>query len=71
MTLHLELALVTKLKALGQPVLNVFSGDTYPSDRKPKVRAACLAVRDVLFKIENGKHVTIAMMFARVYGEAL
>lgn len=63
-----ELSLVTKLKSLGANVDQVFDGLTTPQQRAPKVWAALEPMRDVLFAVRNGKHITLEMQFADAYG---
>jgi len=71
MTLVLELALVTKLKALAEPVSNVFDGVTTREQRMERVRVAVKRRADVVYTVENGRIVTMAQAFTRAYGEDL
>jgi hypothetical protein len=63
-----ELAFGIKLKALGHPT-DAFTGLTTSEQRREMFRAALLPVDDVTFTIRNGKRITMAMEFARIYGE--
>lgn len=64
-----EISLAVKLKSLGVQC-DAFDGLTSPDQRREFFRAALEPVDDVTFAIRNGKRVTMAMEWARIYGEA-
>jgi hypothetical protein len=66
-----EMALVTKLIALGLPAKEVFSGITTQDERRDKVRVYCREVSEVIYRIENGRHILIKDAFRRAYEEEL
>jgi hypothetical protein len=70
-TLTEEMLLVRKLISLDLPCKTVFEGLTSRDERRDKVREAVKQVPDVTFTIDHGKVITMAMMFARAYGESL
>lgn len=63
-----EIAFAVKLKALGQPT-DAFAGLTTVEQRRDTFREALRPVDDVTFTVANGKRITMAMEFARIYGE--
>ena len=71
MSLSDEQSLVNKLVSLGLPAKGVFDGDTYRDQRMEKVRVYCREVPEVVYRIEQGKIITMAMAFRRAYEEEL
>jgi hypothetical protein len=71
MALSDEMALVKKLISLDQPCKTIFDGLTSRDERRDKVRAAIQKIPDVTYTIQSGKRITLAMAFARAYGETL
>lgn len=63
----LEMALVVKLRSLGQKV--GFDGLMTLDQRREIVRAALLDVDHVTFTVRNGKRITMGMQFAATFGE--
>lgn len=64
-----EMAFAVKLKALGIET-DAFDGLTTVDQRRDRFRAVLQSVDDVTFAILNGKRISMAMEFARIYGEA-
>lgn len=64
-----EMAFGVKLKSLGIQCA-AFDGLTTHEQRRDYFREALAPVDDVTFTMRNGKRITIAMEFARIYGEA-
>lgn len=64
-----ELSLATKLKSLGEP--SPFDGLTTIEQRRDRARMSIARLRDVTFTVRDGKTITLAQQFERVYGEAL
>lgn len=64
-----EMAFAVKLKALGIDT-DAFTGLTTVEQRRDTFRAALMPVDDVTFRLQNGRRITMAMEFARIYGIA-
>jgi hypothetical protein len=71
MSINAEMELVTKLVALGFPAKSVWDGLTTQDERRDKVRAYCQQVPEVIYRIENGRHILIKDAFRRAYSEDL
>jgi hypothetical protein len=71
MSLQDEISLLTKLIILNPSCRTVFDGLTNRGERKEKVRVAVKQVSAVIYRVENGRRITIAQAFYRAYGEEL
>jgi hypothetical protein len=71
MSLKEEMSLVSKLLSLDLPCKTVFDGLTNRDERKEKVRAVVKTVRDKIYKVENGRNITMEQAFQRAYREEL
>lgn len=69
MSLTDEMFLITKIRSLQIPC-NAFDGLTTFEQRRELVRGAVSQVPDVTFTVKDGKNITIAQQFTRVYGVA-
>jgi len=67
MSMYDEMSLVTKIRSL-QVVCNAFDGLTTFDQRRELVRGAVSQIADVTFAVRDGKNITIAQQFERVYG---
>lgn len=63
-----EISLVTKMRALGAKP-QIPDGLSTREQRRDAVRAALDPLLEVTFTIQNGKRITMAMQYARAYGE--
>lgn len=63
-----EMALIVKLRALGAHP-DIPAGLTTWEQRRDAVKAVLDPVSDVTFAIRNGKRISMAMEYARTYGE--
>lgn len=70
MSLYDEMGLITKIRSLQVPC-NAFDGLTTFEQRRELVRGAVNQIPDVTFTVRDGKNITIAQQFQRVYGCAL
>lgn len=65
-----EMTLITKLRSL-QVKCNAFDGLTTIDQRREIVRAALKPVEEVTFTVRDGKPITMAQQFQRVYEQPL
>lgn len=63
----LEMALIVKLRSLGQKIN--FDGLVALDERRELVRKALLPFDDVTYTVSNGRRITLGMQFATVYRE--
>jgi hypothetical protein len=64
-----EMSLITKIRSL-QVVCNAFDGLTTFEQRRELVRGAVSQIPDVTYTVRDGKNITIAQQFEKVYGVA-
>lgn len=65
-----EMLLTSKLKSLGVK-LSPFDGLSTFETRRELLRAAVNMLPDVTYTVRDGKNITLAQQFAKVYGVAL
>lgn len=65
-----EISLIAKVKSLGVK-FDPWEGLTTPEQRRDSVRTAIAPISHVVFTVRDGKQITLAQQFERVYGCAL